>query len=226
MQNTKDTSDPTTTMNMALDRIAKALMLNKTIPTTNNQRSSPNPSITQIAQPVHNVQKMNGISVDTRIANQYVNGNGVIAPAEGNGIQSTQEEFEFMTAVDAHEEIERVKVNCTLEDTLKQASTSRTQSDNAPIYDSDGSVEQCLVTANHDVSVLSYVNDMNSRVDNQSANVSICENQKKHKANAKKSKELRSKGSLASSWPSKPRNYLRLSRLRKQHTSIYLIVVL
>nr|GEV65746.1 reverse transcriptase domain-containing protein [Tanacetum cinerariifolium] len=42
---------------------------------------------------------------------------------------------EFMTAADAHEEIERVKVNCTLEDTLQQASTFGTQSDNAPNYD-------------------------------------------------------------------------------------------
>ncbi|GJV90988.1 hypothetical protein Tco_1538801 [Tanacetum coccineum] len=140
--------------------------------------------------------------------------------------------------------------------------------------------KQCLVTANHDVCVLNYVNNMNSRADNQSANVSIRENQKKHKANAKKSKELGSKGSLASSRPSKPRTCLRwiptgrifamcgkltassntenkseksvcdnastsnpsepsskgflistsllgrLSRLRKQHTSIYPIVVL
>ncbi|GJQ99077.1 hypothetical protein Tco_0522062 [Tanacetum coccineum] len=50
--------------------------------------------------------------------------------------------------------------------------------------------KQCLATANHDVCVLNYVNDMNSRADNQSANVSIRENQKKHKANAKKSKVL------------------------------------
>ncbi|GJV25857.1 reverse transcriptase domain-containing protein [Tanacetum coccineum] len=59
-----------------------------------------------------------------------------------------------------------------------------------------------------------------------SANVTIRENQKKYKANAKNSKELGSKGSLASSRPSKPRTCLRLSRLRKQHTSIYLIDVL
>ncbi|GKE95768.1 hypothetical protein Tco_1580623, partial [Tanacetum coccineum] len=32
MQNTKDTSDPTTAMNTALDRLAKALKLNETIP--------------------------------------------------------------------------------------------------------------------------------------------------------------------------------------------------
>ncbi|GKE72328.1 hypothetical protein Tco_1534369 [Tanacetum coccineum] len=65
--------------------------------------------------------------------------------------------------------------------------------------------KQCLVTANHDVCMLNYVNDMNSHADNQSANVSIRENQKKHKENAKKSKELGSKESLASSRPSKPR---------------------
>ncbi|GJS22987.1 hypothetical protein Tco_0451619 [Tanacetum coccineum] len=136
------------------------------------------------------------------------------------------------------------------------------------------------ITANHDVSVLNYVNDMNSRADNQSANVTIHENQKKYKANAKNSKELGSKGSLALSRPSKLRTCLRwiptrrifamcgkltassntenksekcvcdnastsnpskpsskgfsnsaslldrLSRLRKQHTSIYPIVVL
>ncbi|GJX44744.1 hypothetical protein Tco_0261420 [Tanacetum coccineum] len=50
---------------------------------------------------------------------------------------------------------------------------------------------------------------MNSRADNQSANVSIRENQKKHKANAKKSKGLGSKRSLASSRPSKLRTCLR-----------------
>nr|GEU93927.1 reverse transcriptase domain-containing protein [Tanacetum cinerariifolium] len=69
--------------------------------------------------------------------------------------------------------------------------------------------KQCLVTANHDACLLSYVKDMNSHADNQSANVIIRENQKKHKANAKKSKELGSKGSLASSRPSKPRTCLR-----------------
>ncbi|GJS43887.1 hypothetical protein Tco_0568930 [Tanacetum coccineum] len=56
-------------------------------------------------------------------------------------IQSTQEEFEFMAAADAYEETKRVKVNCTSEDTLQQASTSGTQSDKAPVYDSDGSAE-------------------------------------------------------------------------------------
>ncbi|GJR28529.1 hypothetical protein Tco_1104761 [Tanacetum coccineum] len=69
--------------------------------------------------------------------------------------------------------------------------------------------KQCFVTGNQDVCMLNYVNDMNSCADNQSANVSKHENQKKHKANVRKSKELGSQGSLASSRPSKPRNCLR-----------------
>ncbi|GJS98444.1 hypothetical protein Tco_0819614 [Tanacetum coccineum] len=69
--------------------------------------------------------------------------------------------------------------------------------------------KKCLVTVNHNVCVLNYVNDMNSRADNQSANVSKRENQKKHNANFKKSKALGSKGSLASFRPSKPRTCLR-----------------
>nr|GFD48351.1 hypothetical protein [Tanacetum cinerariifolium] len=60
---------------------------------------------------------------------------------EETGIQSTQGEFKFMVAADAYEETERVKVNYTSEDTLQQASTSGTQSDNAPVYDSDGSTK-------------------------------------------------------------------------------------
>nr|GEW17805.1 hypothetical protein [Tanacetum cinerariifolium] len=303
-----------------------------------------------------------------------------IAQKEEAEIQSTQEEFEFMAGVDAHEETERVKVNCTSKDTLQQVSLSGTQSDNVPVYDSDGSAEECKYdkisydkayndmqtkikrlqaqlgdlkdkmnalskpytsnsapsirelkvmqtvnviaprifrtnpsktsrvdnvvpnkpvktsvrikpitvsqpnvihkqqansesngfsstrvnntaktriphprsnsitdrapskskssclsnnvnkieenhrnsripknqkyissdfTANHDVYVLNYVNDMNSRADNQRANVSKHENKKKHKENVRKSKELGSKGSLVSSRPSKPKTCLR-----------------
>nr|GEW70843.1 hypothetical protein [Tanacetum cinerariifolium] len=64
-----------------------------------------------------------------------------IAQEEEARIQSTQEEFEFMTTADAHEETERVKVNCTSKDTLQQASTSETQFENAPVYNSDGSAK-------------------------------------------------------------------------------------
>ncbi|GJR66850.1 hypothetical protein Tco_0012915 [Tanacetum coccineum] len=54
-----------------------------------------------------------------------------------------------------------------------------------------------------------YVNGMKSRKKNQSANVSNSANQKKHKANVKKSKTLSSEDKLASSRPSKPRSFLR-----------------
>ncbi|GJR46706.1 hypothetical protein Tco_1314809 [Tanacetum coccineum] len=54
-----------------------------------------------------------------------------------------------------------------------------------------------------------YVNVMKSRKKNQSANVSKSANQKKHKANVKKSKKSGSKESLASPRPSKPRTCLR-----------------
>ncbi|GJS30555.1 hypothetical protein Tco_0491175 [Tanacetum coccineum] len=147
MQNPEDSSDPTTAMNTALALLAKAFKVrHNAVQNDGNevgQNAVQNPGI-QI------VENMNGLSVVSEIANQYGNGNVVTAPAEGNGngineeeagIQSTQEEFEFMTTADAHEETERVKVNCTLEDTLQQASTSGTQSDNAPVYDSDGSTE-------------------------------------------------------------------------------------
>nr|GEW71458.1 hypothetical protein [Tanacetum cinerariifolium] len=56
-------------------------------------------------------------------------------------IQSTQEEFKFVAAADAYEETGRVKVNSTSEDTLQQASTLGIQSDNALVYNSDGSTE-------------------------------------------------------------------------------------
>ncbi|GKC47335.1 hypothetical protein Tco_1065057 [Tanacetum coccineum] len=50
--------------------------------------------------------------------------------------------------------------------------------------------KQCLIIANHDVCVFNYVNDMNSRADNQNDNVLNVANQKKHKAKVKKSKKL------------------------------------
>nr|GEX44365.1 hypothetical protein [Tanacetum cinerariifolium] len=142
-ENLKDSSDPTTTINKALDSIAKAFKFN-TIPTNNNQRSSLIPRNSQIVQPDMNTsQDIKMQMVDANVGNQvtqnamqndrneYGIGNFVIAPAEGNGNGIN----------DAHKEIERVKVNCTSEDTLQQASTSGTQFDNAPVYDSNGSAE-------------------------------------------------------------------------------------
>ncbi|GJR00290.1 retrovirus-related pol polyprotein from transposon TNT 1-94 [Tanacetum coccineum] len=71
--------------------------------------------------------------------------------------------------------------------------------------------KQCLITANHDVCVLNYVNDMNSRGKKQKANVSNTENQKKQKPKVMKPKKVGSNERLASPKPSKPRSCLRWS---------------
>ncbi|GJV71417.1 retrovirus-related pol polyprotein from transposon TNT 1-94 [Tanacetum coccineum] len=64
--------------------------------------------------------------------------------------------------------------------------------------------KQCLITANHDVCVLNYVNGMNSRDKKQKENVSKIANQKKHKPQVKKPKKVGSKERIASPKPSKP----------------------
>ncbi|GKF88942.1 hypothetical protein Tco_0262905, partial [Tanacetum coccineum] len=46
-----------------------------------------------------------------------------------------------MAAAGDLDEIEKVNANCILMANLQQASTSDTQTDKAPIYDSDGSAE-------------------------------------------------------------------------------------
>ncbi|GJU22968.1 retrovirus-related pol polyprotein from transposon TNT 1-94 [Tanacetum coccineum] len=75
--------------------------------------------------------------------------------------------------------------------------------------------KQCLITANHDVCVLNYVNDMNSRGKKQKANVSNTENQKKQKPKVMKPKKVGSNERLASPKPSKPRSCLRWSPTRR-----------
>nr|GEW73246.1 hypothetical protein [Tanacetum cinerariifolium] len=81
------------------------------------------------------VENMKGLSVVLEIANQYRNRNVEIAPAEGNsnGINGNPIRC-YNYQGEGH-----YASNCT--DTLKQASTSGTQSDNAPVYDLDGSTK-------------------------------------------------------------------------------------
>ncbi|GKB07473.1 hypothetical protein Tco_0835757 [Tanacetum coccineum] len=50
--------------------------------------------------------------------------------------------------------------------------------------------KQCLITSNHDVCMLNYVNDMNSHANNFNANVSNTANKKKHMSKVKKPKKL------------------------------------
>nr|GEW68565.1 hypothetical protein [Tanacetum cinerariifolium] len=84
--------------------------------------------------------------------NQIRNGNLVAARAEGNtvGQNGNQircyncrgvEEYDLMATVVDLDEIKEVNANCILMANLQQASTSGTQTDSAPVYDSDGSAE-------------------------------------------------------------------------------------
>nr|GFC01510.1 hypothetical protein [Tanacetum cinerariifolium] len=88
------------------------------------------------------------------------NGNLVAVRAEGNaaghnenqircyncrgeeaGIQLQAEEYDLMAASADLDEIEEVNANCILMANLQQASSSGTQTDSTPVYDSDGSTE-------------------------------------------------------------------------------------
>nr|GEV71950.1 integrase, catalytic region, zinc finger, CCHC-type, peptidase aspartic, catalytic [Tanacetum cinerariifolium] len=202
MPNPKDTTDPTTAMNMALALMAKAFKLNYSTPTNNNQMISSNLRNRRIAQPgmnmgqdrqmqmvggnggnqfrqyagqnvgnlngyndiqnfenqviqnaiqnlrIQNVGNQNGLIVVLGNANHNLNGNGnlVAAHAEGNatghnGIQLQAKEFDLMEATADLDEIKEVNANCILMANLQQASTSGTQTDKTPVYDSDGSIE-------------------------------------------------------------------------------------
>ncbi|GKC26857.1 retrovirus-related pol polyprotein from transposon TNT 1-94, partial [Tanacetum coccineum] len=65
----------------------------------------------------------------------------LIAQKEETGIQLQAEEFDLMAASGDLDKIEEVNANYILMENLQQASTSSTQTDKAPVYDSDGSVE-------------------------------------------------------------------------------------
>nr|GEW07345.1 hypothetical protein [Tanacetum cinerariifolium] len=65
----------------------------------------------------------------------------LIAQKEEAEIQLQAEEFDLMVAAADLDEIEKVNANYILMANLQQASTSGTQTDKAPVYDSDGSDE-------------------------------------------------------------------------------------
>ncbi|GJW68269.1 hypothetical protein Tco_0122693 [Tanacetum coccineum] len=67
-----------------------------------------------------------------------------IAQKEEARIQLTSEEFDFMAAVGACDEAEKVTANCNLENNLQLASTSGNSSifAKAPVYNSDGHAEE------------------------------------------------------------------------------------
>nr|GEV50375.1 hypothetical protein [Tanacetum cinerariifolium] len=65
----------------------------------------------------------------------------LIAQKKESGIQLQAEEYDLMAAAADLDEIEEVNANYILMATLQQASTLGTQSDSAPVYDTDGSAE-------------------------------------------------------------------------------------
>nr|GEW63362.1 Gag-Pol polyprotein [Tanacetum cinerariifolium] len=65
----------------------------------------------------------------------------LIAQKKEAGIQLQAEEFDLMAAAADLDKIEEVNANCIMMANLQQASTSGTQTDKAPFYDSDGSAE-------------------------------------------------------------------------------------
>ncbi|GJU96424.1 retrovirus-related pol polyprotein from transposon TNT 1-94, partial [Tanacetum coccineum] len=98
-------------------------------------------------QNVGNKNRYNAVQ-NVRNQNPNRNGNVIAAWAEGNairnnevGIQLQAEEFDLMAAAVDLDEIKEVNANCILIANLQQTSTSGTQTDKAPVYDSDGSAE-------------------------------------------------------------------------------------
>nr|GEW84244.1 ribonuclease H-like domain-containing protein [Tanacetum cinerariifolium] len=65
----------------------------------------------------------------------------LIAQKKEAGIQLQAKEFDLMDATADLDEIKEVNENCILMANLQQVSTSGTQTDKAPVYDSDGSAE-------------------------------------------------------------------------------------
>ncbi|GJS26745.1 hypothetical protein Tco_0487365 [Tanacetum coccineum] len=143
-------------MNMTLVLMAKAFKLNYSTPSFNHQRNfHPNPRNRQIAQPGMNMGQdrqmrmvgANGGNQFRQYAGQnvgYQNDYNAVQNVGNQGrsrIQLKAEEFDLMAAAADLDEIEEVNANCILMANLQQASTSGTQTDNAPVYDSDGSAE-------------------------------------------------------------------------------------
>nr|GEX76733.1 integrase, catalytic region, zinc finger, CCHC-type, peptidase aspartic, catalytic [Tanacetum cinerariifolium] len=239
MTNPKDILDPKTAMNMALVLVAKAFKLNYSTPTNNNQRISSNPHNRQIAQPGN----QDGYNAVYNVGNQNSNGNGnvVAARAEGNAAgnngvdntaktrrpqprSNTKNDRVHSASKNSCNKNKEVKVeehprNLLLSKNKKHMSSECNNIKLAISNDKSEVVysmcKQCLSTANHDVCVLNFVNDMNSRGKKQKVNVSNTENQKKLKPMVMKPKKVRSNERLASSKSSKPRSYLRWSPTRR-----------
>nr|GEY10934.1 retrovirus-related Pol polyprotein from transposon TNT 1-94 [Tanacetum cinerariifolium] len=122
----------------------------------------------------------NGLIGVPGIANHNLNVNGNLVAARTEGIQLQAEEFDLMAAATDLDEIEEVNANCILMVNLQQALTSATQTDKAPVYDSDESAEN----DNNVISEVTSVEQSGETVKQHPANVEETpdESLAKHKA--------------------------------------------
>nr|GEX00126.1 hypothetical protein [Tanacetum cinerariifolium] len=90
-----------------------------------------------------NAENPDGYNDVIRNQNQIGNGNLVAAHAEGNAAEQNGNQIRCYNCKGVADlaEIKEVNSNCILMANLQQASTSGTQTDRAPVYDSDGSAE-------------------------------------------------------------------------------------
>nr|GFC94021.1 hypothetical protein [Tanacetum cinerariifolium] len=85
-----------------------------------------------------NVGNLNGYNDVQNVRNQDI-------PKKEAGIQLQAKEFDLMAAAADLDEFEKANTNCILMANLQQASTSDTQTDRAPVYDSNGSAEKLML---------------------------------------------------------------------------------
>ncbi|GJX52265.1 hypothetical protein Tco_0280634 [Tanacetum coccineum] len=102
-----------------------------------------------------------------------------------------------------------LKINSTFIDVVKDLKTQGVISEVVCAM-----CKQCLITTNHDVYVLNYVNDMNSSANVLKENVSNVANKKRQRPKVWKPKKVGPKERLTSPESSKPRTYLRWSPTR------------
>nr|GFA09589.1 hypothetical protein [Tanacetum cinerariifolium] len=140
MPNPDDITDSTTAMNMALALMAKAFKLNYSTPTNNNQRISLNPRNRQIAQLGCSESKSlecwksewdNWCSKEWKSESDW----------EWTFCLRLHKEYDLMAAAADLDEIKEVNANFILLTNLQQTSSSGTQTNSTPVYDSDGSAE-------------------------------------------------------------------------------------
>nr|GEY65729.1 hypothetical protein [Tanacetum cinerariifolium] len=81
----------------------------------------------------------------------YLQTHLLIAQKEEAGIQLQAKEYDLMAAAADLDEIKEVNANCILMANLQQASTSGTQTDSAPVYDTDGSAEVHEICDNNEI---------------------------------------------------------------------------